>query len=361
MQRFQKKSKGPMLSVDCLSWRSCLVVAFLTCFTFCSTLLLLSSGALTSRHAGCIGTQLANFDFITLLDAARAMHDKKGEKVFLANFGCGFSGQDPINEYVNRRLKSGDKELVGLWVDPKSCDVPHSAITYIQRALNPDTSAVEVLRALPAHAHFLALKIDIDSLDCDTMKRILDAGAAPSIISIETMGCFPPPIRFSLHSTPHAMSHEPDSAREFGELPHPKNCCLYSCSMQSAIDIAEARGYVTVRAFKGDIWFVRSTLALDIQLPPRVRAMFDPRLSYAYRDLACAYLDADAGFVGGDLGGFNLHQDYVVDWINGFSASPNATFQAVCRTFFERCSHRRLQDSVYTLSLDTGHSIICGM
>jgi len=101
------------------------------------------------------------------------------------------------------------------------------------------------------NSFFGALKIDIDSFECPLMLSILQSGFRPAVIIVETMGCFPPPLKFAFVSSKFDMSHEPASQEMMFEKKWPGNC---PCSVQHAIDTASGFGYIPIR--NGDIWFI---------------------------------------------------------------------------------------------------------
>ena len=285
-----------------------------------------------------------------LLEAFTGIDD-----LFVANFGCGRSGNDILNNVLEKSPKEIQSRVRGVYFDPKSCDLPLSGLTFINSALDAKTAARFVTAGVVRTSSFWILKVDIDSIDCDIVREILRAGHHPAVIIIETMGCFPPPVRFELFSTSHSMSHEPFSAINHGESPHPQNCCLYGCSVQSAIDVVTETGlYVAVRLYEGDAWFVRKDTANRMDVSS---GMFDPSL--AAGDATFAFQSEEAAFMKGYLAIFNLHLEHMFDWTRGLQTDAPKTFDHICETFSKRCNHTRLRESSFQLSLDAYGALTC--
>lgn len=287
--------------------------------------------------------------------------------VFVANFGCGNSGLDPLNSALKSISDSAALRVRGLFVDPKECVLPlASGLDYVHEALGPEAAAQGVSQAFKRHnipaGGFWALKVDVDSVDCGIMARVLAEDNLPAVVIIETMGCFPPPVRFSFISSTHSMAHEPFSATEHRERDWPNNCCLYSCSVQKALDVAaKAKGaaYFPVRISDGDVWFVAEHASS--LLSRSTLAMVDADLVRG--NAAAAFAREDAGMMRGPLSVYNLHLEYMEKWTKGFSGSNAVqhvtTFGDVCSTFHSRCSHSRLAASTYQLSMDAEGDFVC--
>lgn len=177
----------------------------------------------------------------------------KSERL-IVNMGCGLNGNDPINPFLYHAPPFARNTLKCLWIDPAQCKIVLPDQTqYIRAALSgSDVVAALVRRNEPKY--MFILKVDIDSVDCQVVKEILDHGYRPRVIVVEALGCFPPPVSFSLIKRPE-KKYENDGT-------HSSQCCLYSCSVQYVIDLGAQYGYIPWQIKAGDVVLIRRDVAV---------------------------------------------------------------------------------------------------
>lgn len=271
-------------------------------------------------------------------------HETTISEVFFANFGCGPAGDDILIRFLTDNPDQIKKRKVkGLWVDPKPCSlVDGTSILTINKALGVEESSQELLKtgATKKESYFWALKIDIDSTDCEIAKSILSIGARPKVIIIEVVGCFPPPVKFSYISSPYEMAHSENQME--GEQKWPRNCCFFGCSVQYAIDTMKSFGYQAVRMLNQDIYFVNIGATMRREKGQRyndILDMFDPVFFSDDNRLKDLFKNHD------NWGEYvNLHEAEMDNWINNekFKRNSSALFEDVSNVFHKKCNADRL-------------------
>jgi hypothetical protein len=79
--------------------------------------------------------------------------------LFVANFGCGRSGYDILNNVLEKSPIEIQSRVRGVYFDPKSCDLPLSGLTFINSALDAKTAARFVTAGIGSTSSFWTLKV----------------------------------------------------------------------------------------------------------------------------------------------------------------------------------------------------------
>lgn len=149
------------------------------------------------------------------------------------------------------------------------------------------TSPPEILKALERHHApkvFDALKLDLDSFECDILELlIVKGGYRPRVIISEASPGWVPPLKFRMN-----YNDELDVGIFFShELTiHQDNFLFYGCSLQYTADLLAPHGYKLMQFAQEDAWFVHSDYdELFFQGPPG-QPLEVPDLVHLYRYVA---------------------------------------------------------------------------
>jgi len=98
----------------------------------------------------------------------------------------------------------------------------------------------------------VAIKLDIDSFECDILEALLTANYTFMLIHIEINMVFPPPIRFKVN----VLDND-----EFVPSIWGTESVFYGCSLSTVQDLLLPAGYVLLEVDGWDATFIRSSLA----------------------------------------------------------------------------------------------------
>merc|ERR1712216_495661 len=167
----------------------------------------------------------------------------------------GLSGSDSVDPMFPLFTRMN---FSGLASEPLTTNHLSKSLPSHVRLVSEPTTPVNVLRQMheaQISQRFGALKIDIDSFDCDVLDVIIQQGYQPLVIMMELNGQIPPPLKFARTFVNRRELWECNSQMNRDayslQMAHP----FRSCSLSFANELLATRGYILlgVRGIDG-LW-----------------------------------------------------------------------------------------------------------